>query len=84
MDEEKELYRFFRERQEEIKGHIESSRYQGLFDLLIEARGLIDRFFDEVMVMDKRTEYRDNRLALLEMITRPFDQLLDFSRISDR
>lgn len=84
MKEEKELHGFFSERQNEIQGHIESSRYQALFDLLIKARGFIDRFFDEVMVMDKRTEYRDNRLALLEMITRSFDQLLDFSRISDR
>jgi glycyl-tRNA synthetase beta chain len=54
-----------------------------LFELLIQGKPVIDAVFDTVMVMADDRAVRDNRLALLEGILRPFKTLLDFSKISD-
>lgn len=83
-DEEKELHRFFDSRAEDIDARIASSDYIGLFELLIEGKPIIDRFFDKVLVMDKDVSLRDNRLAVLEGILKHFATLMDFSRIEDR
>jgi glycyl-tRNA synthetase beta chain len=83
-DEEKELHRFFDSRAEEIDARIASSNYIELFELLIEGKPIIDRFFDKVLVMDKDVKLRDNRLAVLENILKHFSTLMDFSRIEDR
>ncbi len=83
-DEEKELHRFFDSRAEAIDARIASSNYIELFELLIEGKPIIDRFFDKVLVMDKDVKLRDNRLAVLENILNHFTTLMDFSRIEDR
>jgi glycyl-tRNA synthetase beta chain len=41
----------------------------------------LDRFFDEVLVMDKDARLRDNRLGLLQAIARLFLRVGDFSEI---
>lgn len=43
--------------------------------------GPIDSFFDAVMVMDERAEYRDARLALLGRVRRLFARCGDMSKI---
>jgi glycyl-tRNA synthetase beta chain len=83
-DEEKELHRFFDSRSDAIDSYISSSDYIELFRLLIEGKPIIDRFFDKVLVMEKDTKLRDNRLSLLEGILTHFKTLMDFSRIEDR
>ena len=82
--EEKDLYRFFADRSGEISSFIAESRYIDLFKLITGAKPVIDSFFDKVLVMDKRTEIRDNRLYILENILGNFKGLIDFSKISDR
>jgi len=82
-DAERGLYEFFDSRRERIRELIRSDSYRELFGLLIEGKGAIDRFFDDVMVMTDDTGIRDNRLALLESILDPFRGLLDFTKISD-
>jgi len=83
-DEEKELHRFFDSRADAIDRCIAASNYIELFGLLIEGKPIIDSFFDTVLVMDKDTALRDNRLALLESILKHFTSLMDFSKIEDR
>ncbi len=41
----------------------------------------VDRFFDDVMVMDEDTTLRDNRLALLGALSELFLQVADISRL---
>jgi len=82
--EEKELYSFFHGKAAEIGKFISESRYIELFQLITGAKPVIDSFFDKVLVMDKRTELRDNRLFMLENILSNFKGLIDFSRISDK
>ncbi len=83
-DAEKELFAFFSDREKEIRKFIETSNYIDLFNLLIEARPVIDTFFDKVLVMDERTDVRDNRLYILESILGNFSSLIDFSKIADK
>jgi glycyl-tRNA synthetase beta chain len=83
-DEEKDLHRFFDSRSDTIDNYISSSNYIELFKLLIEGKPIIDNFFDKVLVMEKDTKLRDNRLSLLEGILKQFKMLMDFSRIEDR
>lgn len=82
--EEKELYSFFAGKSGEIGKFIAESRYIELFQLITGAKPVIDSFFDKVLVMDKRTEVRDNRLYILENILGNFKGLIDFSKISDK
>jgi len=44
-------------------------------------RGAVDRFFDKVMVMVEDENLRANRLALLQMLSREFSTIADFSEI---
>ncbi len=80
---EQDLYAFFDSKKSEIGALIAENRYIELFKLLIGGKAIIDAFFDGVMVMTDDTAVRDNRLALLEEILRPFAGLLDFSKISE-
>lgn len=80
---EQKLFGFFDSRRAEIERFIGENRYMELFELLIQGKPVIDAFFDTVMVMADDRAVRDNRLALLEGILRPFKTLLDFSKISD-
>lgn len=82
--EEKDLYSFFNAKENEIAKLISESRYIDLFKLISDAKQSIDSFFDKVLVMDKRTEVRDNRLSILEGILKNFTGLIDFSKISDK
>ncbi|HSV98009.1 MAG TPA: glycine--tRNA ligase subunit beta [Spirochaetota bacterium] len=80
---ERGLFEFFNSRRDTINELIRSDSYRELFGLLIEGKGVIDIFFDKVMVMSDDTRVRDNRLALLEAILEPFRGLLDFTKISE-
>ncbi len=80
---EKELYAFFSSRSGEMAELISGSQYIRLFELMTEAKPLIDAFFDKVLVMDKRVEVRDNRLSIIEGILGNFRSLIDFSKIAD-
>ncbi len=60
-------------------------REDGAYDLAIShtasLRPLLDRFFDEVMVMADDENIRANRLALLQKLYRDFSTIADFSEI---
>jgi glycyl-tRNA synthetase beta chain len=51
--------------------------YKALFEL----KNPVNTFFDSILVMDKKPEVRENRLALLLSVKRIFDSLGDFSKI---
>jgi glycyl-tRNA synthetase beta chain len=59
----------------------ESEDYLSAYATLAELRPEVDRFFDEVMVMDPDPVQRDNRLALLRALHELFSPLADFSRL---
>ena len=59
----------------------EKEDYLAAYATLAELRPVVDRFFDEVMVMDPDPVQRDNRLALLRGLHELFAPLADFSRL---
>jgi len=60
-------------------------REDGAYDLAIShtasLRPMLDRFFDEVMVMTDDENVRANRLAILQKLYRDFSTIADFSEI---
>lgn len=54
------------------------------FNLLFNLIEPINRFFDEVLVMDNDKTIRNNRLALLQLVRAAFNRLCDFSKLVEQ
>mgnify|MGYP002625722676 CR=1 FL=1 len=71
---EKELYNA-------IKGVQTTTDYDNYLDKLIELNPTVTKFFDDVLVMDKDENIKNNRIALLNMLKNKYEYLTDFSKI---
>ena len=60
---------------------LENENYLAAYEALAALRPEVDKFFDDVMVMDPDAAQRDNRLALLRALHELFSPLADFSRL---
>lgn len=58
-------------------------RYGEALEFLTALRAPIDAFFNGVMVMDENRAVRDNRLALMNRISRLFTTFGDFTRVQE-
>ena len=56
-----------------------SRQYAEALTDLAQLRSTIDRFFDDVMVMDENEKIRNNRIALLAKVNRLFSTVADIS-----
>ncbi len=61
---------------------MEAKDYQAALQLIATLKPVVDRFFDEVLVMDPDEVLRRNRLTLLTGIQRLFSRFADFSKVS--
>jgi glycyl-tRNA synthetase beta chain len=61
---------------------LKERRYDDAINLLSSLTEPVNLFFDHVLVMDKREEIKQNRLALLEEIWRAASTIADFSKLS--
>ena len=59
----------------------ETEDYAAAYSALAALRPEVDKFFDDVMVMDPDPAQRDNRLALLRALHEVFSPLADFSKL---
>ena len=70
---------------EELRRPVEAlfgeRRYEDALKQLATLRPHVDRFFDEVLVMDENPAVRANRLALLAALQRTFGHAADLSRL---
>ncbi|MBU1077060.1 MAG: glycine--tRNA ligase subunit beta [Spirochaetes bacterium] len=82
--EEKELYSLFKKNVSPFNRFIQEKKYQEAFKLLSEYKETVDSFFDKVLVMHKDEKLKTNRLALLNILVEHFNQLMDFSCISEK
>lgn len=73
LNAEKELYI-------KIKS-IKSTNYNELIDSLISINPAIEKFFEDVLVMDKDEKIKNNRLALLTMLKNEYEKIADFSAL---
>ena len=80
-DEEKNLY----DKINEIRQHFSSTRKQESYDetlrLLAEAKPTTDSFFDNVIVNDENSDIKKNRLELLQMFCKTYNNFIDFSKV---
>ncbi|HEV2616475.1 MAG TPA: glycine--tRNA ligase subunit beta [Candidatus Acidoferrales bacterium] len=78
---EKQLHREAMVLAERAAGHKRGGRYKEALESISELRPTVDRFFDDVMVMDEDAAIRKNRLALLAGLLREFSTIADFSEM---
>ena len=75
------LHRRGQEAGEKLAPLFEKKAYPEIMDLLLDLRGDIDKFFDDVMVMCEDKDLQRNRLALVNFIYQLFVRFADFSQI---
>ncbi|MCK4763415.1 MAG: glycine--tRNA ligase subunit beta [Candidatus Aminicenantes bacterium] len=79
--EEKALFEVFKESKTEIEIFISDNKYLPACSRVLEMKPAIDKFFDNVLVMDKDPEVRENRIALLQRLDELLSRIADFSLI---
>ena len=79
---EGDLYAAYGEVEVKVTQSLDQQRFdQALLDIA-SLRNMVDKFFDDVMVMTDNADVRRNRLALLGHIAALFGRFADFSKIS--
>jgi len=81
---EKELGRKYRETSSEVTAKIKERDFYGALKILASLRAYVDRFFDDVLVMDPDEELMKNRLAMLNNIMELFSPAGDISRLETK
>jgi glycyl-tRNA synthetase beta chain len=80
-DAERALYAALQNVAHVVPRAIEGGDYAAAFTSLAGLRGVVDAFFDGVMVMDPDPALRNNRLALLASLHALFAGIVDLSRL---
>jgi glycyl-tRNA synthetase beta chain len=79
---ERALWRAFGDIASQVERHLESGDYERALGVLAELEKPVDRFFEEVLVMDEDPRVRANRLALLARIGGSFARIADFRQLA--
>ena len=79
---ESKLFSSFKKVETKVKKNIDKKDLEQVFHEIASLRDVVDAFFDGVLVMDKNTKIRNNRLSLLKQIADMFETVADFSKIS--
>ncbi|MBM4136097.1 MAG: glycine--tRNA ligase subunit beta [Nitrospira sp.] len=66
-----------------LTGLLQNRKYYDAIQLLSSLNDPVNQFFDRVLVMDKRDEIKQNRLALLKEIWTTAYQIADFSKLKE-
>ena len=80
-DEEKELYNKINE----IRQYFSTTKKRESIDetlkILADAKSTTDNFFDNVIVNDENLDIKKNRLELLQMFCKTYNNFIDFSKV---
>jgi glycyl-tRNA synthetase beta chain len=76
---ERDLYGAVERIRAPVEADLDAGRYTEALTRLAELRGVVDRFFDDVMVMAEDPALRANRLALLASLHELFTRTADIS-----
>ena len=80
-NEEKLLYDKINEIRKYFTKAVKHESYDQTLKVLAEAKSITDNFFDNVIVNDKDINIKKNRLELLQMFCKTYDNFIDFSKI---
>lgn len=81
LDEEKALYNIYVAVAKDVETALNNKDYKTAIDKMQELTAPINNFFDNVMVMDKDEQIKNNRLALLKNIDTLIKSIADFGKI---
>jgi len=81
-DAEKELYETIHRLESEIYTFIQAGHFDDALKTIASIRPCVDRFFDDVLVMASDNVLKNNRLTLLVNISKWFERIADFTKIS--
>jgi glycyl-tRNA synthetase beta chain len=60
---------------------IKDFSYESLYTSLVEINPSIEKFFEDVLVMDKDDKIKQNRLAMLTILKKNYEKITDFSAL---
>ena len=80
-DEEKNLFKKINEIRKYFAGSKKSENYDETLKVLAEAKLFTDSFFDNVIVNDENSDIKKNRLELLQMFCKTYNNFINFSKI---
>ena len=80
-DEEKNLYNKINEIREYFSNAKNEESYDETLKILAEAKTTTDNFFDNVIVNDENLDIKKNRLELLQMFCKTYNNFIDFSKV---
>ena len=78
---EKELSTALETLQKQWKGLLHEKNYSAAFNQIAKLQPPLARLFDTVKILSDDSMLRDNRIALLQKVLAPFQELLDFSKL---
>ena len=79
---ERDLWNVFERLAADVDRDFASGDYANALKVLATAKPVVDRFFDDVMVMVDDLDVRANRLALLDRVARTMNRVADISRLA--
>ncbi len=80
-DEEKSLFEKINEIRRAFSVKDKDKNYENLLIQLSEIKKYTDSFFDNVIVNDENHDIKNNRLELLKMFCKTFNNFIDFSKL---
>jgi glycyl-tRNA synthetase beta chain len=80
QDEERDLHAALASARETLTQALEGGDFSAAMKAILPMTPAINRFFDKVLVMDKREEIKTNRLSLLRDIWEAVAPIADFSK----
>ena len=80
-DEEKHLYKKINEIHEYFLSTKKCENYEETLKILAEAKPITDNFFNNVIVNDENLDIKKNRLELLQMFCKTYNNFVDFSKV---
>jgi glycyl-tRNA synthetase beta chain len=80
-DEEKHLYNKINEIRQYFSNTKKQESYDETLKVLAGAKPATDNFFDNVIVNDENSDIKKNRLELLQMFCKTYNNFIDFSKV---
>ena len=80
-EEEKILFDKINEIRKYFSSTYKKHGFYEYFYILGEAKLSTDNFFDKVIVNDENSDIKKNRLELLQMLCKTYDNFIDFSKV---
>ncbi|WP_068345263.1 glycine--tRNA ligase subunit beta [Kosmotoga arenicorallina] len=82
-EEEKSLFNEYLKVYDSLKKHIDEHKFDSAIEDLVSLKEPIDKYFDNVFVMDNQPDIRLNRLGFLKALDELFLKIADFSQLLD-